>query len=137
MIRYKGLCYPVKKHPKGLLHNTDDISQIEGNLAIIVLTHPGERVMEPTFGTDLINVELNQPKKIVASEFKQRVARSIKRWEKRIQIKDIKIDFDIINDEKLVIKIGISFINPFTLKDVHELNIEKYIGGIYGRGMPF
>jgi len=140
MGKYKGLCYPIRKHHQGFLHNTDDIAQIKGNIATIILTHPGERLLQPRFGTDLINVDLNQPKKMVANEFRQRIAKSIKIWEKRIQIQDIKADFrteEEAEKEKLILQINVLFIDPFNLQETHEIFIEKSLGGIYGRELPF
>lgn len=139
MGKYKGLCYPIERHHQGLLHNTDDIAQIKGNIATIILTHPGERLFQPLFGTDLININLNQPKKLVANEFRQKIAKAIKMWEKRIQIQDIKADFRIDEgeNEKLVLQINVLFVDPFNLQEIHEIFIEKSLGGIHGRELPF
>src|SRR5580658_5795779 len=123
MIRYKGIAYPLTKHHQGFLHNSDiDIDQIKSSLATIILTEPGERVMNPVFGTPLASVYLNQPQEIVQKNFKQKVAASIKRWEKRIQVNDVKINLQTIKDDtlgsELMIMVSVYFIDPVKLNEV-------------------
>lgn len=136
MSRYKGLCHPITKHPRGLLRNTDDISQIKSSLACILLTHPGERVFEPFFGTPLIDIQLAQPKKVVKDQFRELIAKSIKRWEKRVQITDIIVDI-VLEKEIIILKIKVMFIDPISLSEIHELSIQKSLGDANGRSMPF
>nr|NIQ15546.1 hypothetical protein [Candidatus Dadabacteria bacterium] len=68
---------------------------------------------------------------------RQRVAKGIKTWEKRVQIQDIKIDFRIKEEKLLVLQVNVFFIDPFNLQDTHEIFIEKSLGGIHGRELPF
>lgn len=142
MIRYKGVLYPLTKHHQGFLHNADtDVEQIKSNLATIILTEPGERVMNPVFGAQLTTVNLNQPREIVIKNFRDKVATAIKRWEKRVQVDEIKVDLQVIKDEilgnELMIMVGVHFIDPVKLNDIQTVYVQKSLGGVNGRNLPF
>lgn len=137
-MRYKGIEYPITKSPRGYFHNTDDVSQIKSSLASIILTEPNERIFEPTFGVPLNKVNLNAPVEMVRSEIRMKVAVGIKRWEKRVQVTDIKVN--LFEDETynvLVAKIEVLFIDPINTKTIHSLLLHKSLGGLDGRPMPF
>jgi phage baseplate assembly protein W len=142
MIRYKGIAYPLTKHHQGFLHNSEtDLEQIKSNLATILLTEPGERIMNPVFGCALSKVYLNQPKEIVLKSFKDKVTNSLRKWEQRIQINDVQINLQTMKDEstgdELVIMISIYFIDPIKLNETQALHVQKSLGGVNGRKLPF
>lgn len=137
MLKYKGIVYPLSKHHQGFLHNaSSDLEQLKCNMATIILTEPGERVCEPYFGCALLRVNLNRPEEVVKDSFKQNVAYAIKQWEKRIQVQDVQINLNVY-ENNLIVMASVYFINPFNLKDLEELHIQKSLGGIDGRPMPF
>jgi len=137
MERFRGLCYPITRSSVGLLRNTDDLSQLKADMAAIILTVPGERVMQPDFGTDLVRFNFNQPQELVMQEVRQRVAKSLKKWEKRVQVNDVLANLFVNEDNEMIIQIRVLFIDPVNLKKVEQLNIEKFIGVYDGRNMPF
>ena len=137
MRRFKGLAYPITKHPKGFFRNGDsDIDEIKSSIATIILTESRERIFEPHFGIDLNSVNLNAPKEMVESQFRIKIANMIKRWEKRIQVEEIITKLDEV-DANLILMISIYFIDPTNIKMIHELNIYKSLGGVDGRKLPF
>jgi phage baseplate assembly protein W len=137
MIAYKGILYPLTKHHQGFLHNANsDLEQLKCNIATIILTEQGERVFEPYYGVNILGVNLNSPEELVKDTFRQNIAKAIKIWEKRIQVQDIKINLSEFEDN-LILMISIYFIDPFNLKNVEELHIQKSLGEIAGRSMPF
>ncbi|NIQ16762.1 MAG: hypothetical protein GTO02_20965, partial [Candidatus Dadabacteria bacterium] len=111
--------------------------QIKSNLAAIILTEPGERLFVPYFGTPLKKVNLNAPMDIVRSEIRMKIAAAIKKWEKRIQVNDVVIDLAPNEEEKLILKINVSFIDPKNVSNIENLVIYKSLGGMNGRTMPF
>lgn len=137
-MQYKGIEYPLTKHPQGFFHNTDNISQIKSGMAAIILTEPGERIFEPAFGTSLSLVNLNAPLEIVKAEVRMKVATSLKRWEKRVQVNDVRVN--LFEDEEhnvLVARIEIIFIDPMDIRNTQSLLLHKSLGGLDGRPMPF
>jgi phage baseplate assembly protein W len=142
MIRYKGIAYPLTKHHQGFLHNSEtDLDQIKSNLATIILTEPGERVMNPVFGCALSTVHLNQIKEMVLKDFKQRVTTSLMKWEKRVQINDIQINLQTIKNEalgdELMIMVSVYFIDPIKLNETQMVHVQKSLGTVNGKKLPF
>jgi len=137
MPTYKGILYPLTKHHQGFLHNADyNLEQLKCNMATIILTEQGERVFEPYYGTNLLNVDLNRPEELIKDIFRQNIAKALKRWEKRIQVKDIQVNISVY-ESNLILMTSVYFIDPFNLKNVEELHVQKSLGGIDGRPMPF
>lgn len=137
-MRYKGVAYPIIKHPKGFFHNSQsDVAQIKSNLAAIILTEPGDRIFIPFFGTGLKKINLNAPMDMVKSQIRIKVATAIKKWETRIQVHDVAIDLAVNEDDKLVAKINVLFIDPVNVNNIESLTVYKSLGGMNGRNMPF
>lgn len=137
MNRFKGIAYPIKKHPQGLFHNADsDIAQIKASMAAIILTEPGERIFEPHFGTSLGKINLNSPIEMVRNEARMKIASSIKNWEKRVQVTEVVVDIGK-SEDKLIFKIQVLFIDPINIKTINNLTLYKSLGGIDGRNLPF
>lgn len=138
-MRYKGISYPLTKHPQGYFHNTaTDLEQIKSDLATIILTEPGERIFVPNFGVGLSKINLNAPIEMARAEAKMKVATAIKKWEKRIQVHDVGADF--IKDEesnKVIIKITVLFIDPIRVNQIESVTLYKSLGGSNGRNLPF
>lgn len=138
MGAYRGIAYPICKHSLGLFHNTSDISQIKADVATIILTKARERVMELGFGIAWDNINFSQPKELVINEIRHMVANAMVRWEKRVQVEDVQAEVKVDEDNnRLSVVVTIFFIDPRNLQHLEEITIEKYIGGIDGRGMPF
>lgn len=45
MPEFKGCPYPIRMHPRGLLHVEKGVNQIKADLLILLLTNPGERCL--------------------------------------------------------------------------------------------
>jgi len=137
-MRYKGIAYPLIRHPEGVFHNSvTDIGQIKSDMATVILTEPGDRIFVPYFGTALAKTNLNAPREIVLADIRLKVATAIKKWEKRVQVHDIVIDLATTDEDKIIVKITVLFIDPINVNNVENLTVYKSIGGTDGRNMPF
>jgi phage baseplate assembly protein W len=127
MQTFKGIEYPIKKHPHGYFHSTDDISQIKSNIKTIMLTAFGERVHEPHFGNPLSRLKLNEPPELLYDKIKNGIALAIKKWEKRVQVLDIELSTETA--EKFdYLKIVITFTDPSTLQTTHSVTVNIPLG---------
>ncbi len=126
--QYKGIIHPIQKTPYGLFHSGDDISQIKSSLLAIVLTRTGERVCEPFFGTPLHQVNLTSPKEMMENQVSVMVAKSVKFWEKRIQVKDIKTLIEMNETGELLATISVIFIVPNNIKEEHLFTLQTPLG---------
>lgn len=136
-MRYKGIAYPIVKHPQGFFHNApSDMAQIKSNMAAIILTGLEERLFMPYFGTGLKRINLNAPKEVVINEIRLKIATALKKWEKRVQVDEIIVEL-ITDNDKLIAKINVLFIDPIHINNIENLLLYKSLGGINGRTMPF
>lgn len=126
MIHYRGVRYPIEDTPKGLMSNASDIDQIKSNLLVIILTLPGERVFEPEFGTPLHLLRINDMMK--EERTRMMIASSIRRWEKRIQVEDIKVEFVPDEFNQYIMRIDIDFISPTNIQQVEHFSLESIVG---------
>lgn len=136
---YKGIVYPLVKHPQGFFHNADsDMAQIKSDMAAVILTEPGERIFVPNFGTGLSRINTNVPIEVAKDEARVKIATSLKKWEKRVQVHDVLVDFARDEEsDKVILKIVVLFINPSNIKSAENLTVYKTLGGNNGRNMPF
>lgn len=126
MSLIQGFPYPIENTAKGLFYSNDDIAQIKASMLTILLTTPGDRVMEPSFGTPLHNL-MKFNRGLIEEEAKQMIANSLKRWEKRVQVEDIQAAV-IDTDNGLDLHIQVFFIDPTHLQETQLLSIQTPIG---------
>lgn len=127
-MKYKGVRYPIEYSPKGFLHETTDINQIKSDMLIVILTLPGERPMELEFGCPLHTVNMMQPIEGIESQARMMIARSLKKWEKRVQVDDIKVIAMQTQMNQYDLRIEVSFIDPANINQLERLTVETTIG---------
>lgn len=139
MARFLGFPYPISKNPKGYFYSQSDINQIKSDMLILLLTNPGERIMNPRYGTPLKKLifEPNDPRLI--GEAKNMIINSIKRWEPRVALQNVevtsKIDensLDVLDDRSElahILFIKIIFVDPMNIQSVQELTLEVPLSG--------
>ncbi|MEI8270459.1 MAG: GPW/gp25 family protein [bacterium] len=138
---FLGIPYPVRKNTQGFLYSQYGIDQIKSDVLVLLLTNPGERVMEPTFGTPLRKLLFEPNDATIQIQAKKMISDSIERWEPRIAVQQIDVStIDEkslnINDNKLekdhILFIRILFIDPQNIKEVQELTLEVPLSGTGG-----
>ena len=139
MVNFKGVPYPITKTTKGYLYPPGGVNQSISDMLILLLTNPGERVMNPNFGTPLRKLlfEPNDPTTALAA--KTMIINSIKMWEPRIAIQNINvsttIDKSVLNpadngsEVDHILFIQIIFVDPQNIQSVQELTLEVPLGG--------
>jgi phage baseplate assembly protein W len=140
MRLFLGVPYPIVKNPRGFLYSQDGIDQIKSDMLVLLLTNPGERVMNPNFGTPLRRLIFEPNDPALRLEAKNMIINSINRWEPRIAVENIEVESKIDNnslnksDDKQelehILFIRIIFVDPQNIKEVQELLLEVPLGGI-------
>ena len=140
MRTFLGVPYPIQKNPRGFLYSQDGIDQIKSDMLVLLLTNPGERVMNPNFGTPLRRLIFEPNDPALRLEAKNMIINSINRWEPRISVQNIEVDSKVDNnslnkaDDKQelehILFIRIIFVDPQNIKEVQELLLEVPLGGI-------
>ena len=67
------------------------------NIKMIVLTNPGERVMEPNFGVGIRNYLFEQETPFLVSNIQTRIANQVGRYAPFIKIRELNISIDSDN----------------------------------------
>jgi phage baseplate assembly protein W len=136
---FNGIPYPVTKNPQGFFYTQFGVEQIKSDMLVLLLTNPGERCMNPTFGTPLSQL-IFEPNDSTTQELaRNMIINSIKKWEPRIQVQQIEVlpqvDESSLNtmDDKSevyhILFIRIIFIDPQNIKEVQELTLEIPLSG--------
>ena len=73
----------------------DEVAQ--QNMKMIVLTSPGERVMEPDFGVGIRNFLFEQETPFLVSEIQTRIGTQIEKYAPFVKIRELNIDIDSDN----------------------------------------
>ena len=138
MKKFLGLQYPIQKTPRGLFAQKRGVDQIKADMLQLLLTNPGERVMLPNYGTPLRELMFEPNDSTLEIQAKQMIADSIKKWEPRIVIQNIKVTSDIdegmlnrddtFAEKEAILGIAIQFVDPQNISEVQELKLEVPIG---------
>lgn len=136
--KFLGLQYPLEKTPRGILAQKSGVEQIKADLLQLLLTNPGERVMNFLFGTPLRDLIFEPNDRVLESRAKQMIINSISMWEPRIVITDIQVTsnfdpqelnkFDDGSDRDHILGIKISFVDPENIQEVEALELQVPIG---------
>jgi len=94
---------------------------IKENITRILLTSPGERVMNPKFGSKLKSF-IFENDNILKNDVVRNLKQSINRWEPRVDIKYINAEIKEVG----VAEIFISLISKTTLEEFTYETIIKY-----------
>ena len=73
----------------------DEVAQ--QNIKMIVLTSPGERVMEPDFGVGITSYLFEQESPLLVKRIKKRIGDQVERYAPFVKIREININIDSDN----------------------------------------
>ncbi len=120
----RGWAFPPKIGPQGGLLLTSDRNEIEQAIQVILTTHPGQRVMRPTFGCRLNELLFAPNNSYTAAQARRYVEESLGMWEPRIIVLNVEAypDPDVRNRLMIEIKYEIkathdrrSLVHPYYL----------------------
>ena len=137
--RFLGIQYPLVQNPLGLLAQNSGTNQIKADLLQLLLTNPGERVMNAAFGTPLRKLIFEPNDATLAIQARQMIAKSISDWEPRIEVTNIEVTTNFNKDDLnigdngeeagAILGIKISFVDPKNINQIEELVLTLPIGG--------
>ena len=111
----RGWAFPPKINQQGGLALTDEETDIQQAIRIILSTAPGERVMRPTFGSrlhELVFASVNQETLLLAQRYAEQ---ALKMWEPRIELTTVDVTWDQqANDGLLLITLD------YLIKTTHD-----------------
>lgn len=127
----RGLSFPVRTDATGSVALVDGDREIVESIRLILATAPGERPMRPEFGCAIHDLVFAPADSATAGRIAYEVRQSLERWEPRIDLTDVVIDFAEAHNGTLLIDISYTLSNtndprnlvfPFYVIPPHELN---------------
>jgi phage baseplate assembly protein W len=94
------------------------------NLKMIILTNPGERVMDPTFGVGISRYLFNQEGFFDTGIIEQNILSQVAKYIPYVNITNIQIESDELNNNTKRLKISY-FIPSFASKEVLYLDVDS------------
>ena len=87
---YVGLSFPLGYSNQGFFRQTQKLNeQVKSNIRNLLLTAKGERVMQPTFGSDLQNLLFENITDNLNEKIEQTITEAIEEWLPYVQINNI------------------------------------------------
>ena len=76
-----GITLPIKRGKTGFFEQAfDSLTQVKSNLINLILTRKGERVFQPSFGSDLHSLVFTQMDEEYEQNVKRAVQSSVNKW---------------------------------------------------------
>lgn len=100
-----GIAFPLQADKRGalaLVHGEHDVEQA---IAIILGTAPGERPMRPEFGCGVHDFVFDRIDADTVGRMEHAVRTALDRWEPRIEVLEVRFQFDRADRGELFIEI--------------------------------
>ncbi|HEX5859738.1 MAG TPA: GPW/gp25 family protein [Microbacterium sp.] len=101
----RGWAFPIETDRSGRVKLTRDDREIEDSIRLILATSPGERPMRPEFGCAVHEYVFAPADASTAGAIGDAVRTSLRFWEPRIELDDVVVEFDGVEQGRLLIDI--------------------------------
>jgi hypothetical protein len=124
-----GWAFPVRTDPTGAIALVSGDREIEESIRLILGTAPGERPMRPEFGCRINEYVFAPADASTAGQLAYEVRLALERWEPRVELDDVRVDFAAADAGTLLIDIRYrlrggndprNLVFPFYVLPVHE-----------------
>jgi len=105
----RGWAFPLKANPRGMIALTNEKSEIEQAIIIILSTPLGTRVMRPEFGSRLHDLTFSLNNSQTMAEAQRYVQEALLMWEPRIRVKNVETQIDAQNEDNNCLLIQIDY----------------------------
>lgn len=110
----RGISFPVRTDATGSVALVDGDREIVESIRLILATAPGERPMRPEFGCAIHDLVFAPADSTTAGQIAYEVRQSLERWEPRIDLTDVVVDFAEADQGTLLIDIR------YTLRNTND-----------------
>ncbi|MDX8034352.1 GPW/gp25 family protein [Lentzea sp. BCCO 10_0856] len=101
----RGLSFPVRTDATGSVALVGGDREIVESIRLILATAPGERPMRPEFGCAIHDLVFAPADSTTAGQIAYEVRQSLERWEPRVDVTDVVVDFAEADNGTLLIDI--------------------------------
>jgi len=104
---YKGISFPFRIDGRGSIASSkltpNNLSRISESIEQILFTYPGERIMEPEFGSKVKDYIFENLDNLgIRGKLQLEIQKAIEKWEPRVEIQDINIYFNKTTEQWFV-----------------------------------
>ena len=104
-----GIALPFGPGVSNFKLNYTTLDQAKTNIVNLLLTHKGERFMQPDFGTNLRRFLFQPSTSKIDGELENEIMDAIKFWLPYVKVKNITVDKSIENIDQYKINISLTF----------------------------
>jgi len=104
-----GIALPFGSGQSNFKLNYTTLDQARTNIINLLLTHKGERFMQPEFGTNLRRFLFRQNTQSLADDIREDLLEAIKFWLPYVKVETIDIDRSVHNIEQYTVHVAITF----------------------------
>ena len=101
-----GWAWPVETDATGTIALVSGATEIEQAMYLVLATAPGERPMRPDFGCAIHDFVFAPADATTAGLIAFEVRAALDRWEPRIEVQEVRVDFSAADEGTLHIQIG-------------------------------
>jgi phage baseplate assembly protein W len=128
-----GLTLPIRNGENGgyFEQSYDSFTQTRTNIINLLRTRPGERRMQPTFGSRLWNVIFEPNDGIIIEKVNSIIREDIQRWIPGVSVKDVTVKYyseDETNASRDIYKLYIAvqfIVNSINQEDLVEIYLDQ------------
>ena len=102
---WSGVALPWGDSIPSFIEPKDDRAILRTSVLFILLTRPGERVMEPTFGSRFLDAVFDQSDGATLQFLETEIREAIERWDDRVEITSFEADVDIADASRINVRV--------------------------------
>lgn len=102
----RGWSYPIATDQSGNIALTNEDTELQQAIRLILTTAPGERPMRPNFGCGIHDYAFAPADATTAGRLTVEVEKSLAFWEPRIEVKSVDVTVDVLSRNTLYINIS-------------------------------
>ena len=121
--KYVGIRFPLDHSPEGFFYKTKTVlEQSKANLQNLLLTTPGERIMQPEFGSQLKFIVFEQGQDI-PDRVEEAIRSSVDKFLAYVNVINV-----FTTQQDNTVSVSIEFSVPLNLETIEILNFDFRIG---------
>ena len=126
---YIGLELPMTHTQNGFFNRTKTaLEQAKSNIRNLLLTNKGERLGNPTFGTNLLSLAFSQENTDLESRVEEEIRAAMSEFLPFINIVSIETNFSDINKDTAIVNLRFSLNVDVTSEENLTIDFSNYSG---------
>lgn len=128
---FVGLELPLTYGNSGFFNRTKTaLQQAKSNIKNLLLTNKGERLGNPTFGTNLLSLAFSQENTDLESRVEEEIRGAMSEFLPFINVVSIETEFSNLNINRAIVNIRFTLDVDLTSEENLELDLSTYAGAL-------